>query len=83
MKKVKKPKLQIIDIEQSVNKLEASIFLYFLLLVLFFVTTVLVGRIARSSGFFVFAGTRTPIASFAGVFSSLSNICVILLVVFF
>ena len=83
MKKVKKPKMQIIDIEQSVNKLEASIFLYFLLLVLFFVTTVLVGKIARSNGFFVFAGTRTPITSFAGVFSSLSNICVILLVVFF
>lgn len=76
-----------LTIEKTLNKLSAekkvSPLLYVLLIVMFCVSSVLVGRVARSTGMLTFAGKATPIASFAGVLSSLSNICVILLVVFF
>lgn len=56
---------------------------YFLLVFIYLLTSVIVSMIARSGGFIRIGGNQAPISSFTGIFSSLSNICVIFLVVFF
>ncbi|MBR1910740.1 MAG: EAL domain-containing protein [Treponema sp.] len=54
-----------------------------LLLVIYVLTTMCVTKSAQSKGFITLSGARIPIPLFTGVFSSLSNICIIFLVVFF
>ncbi len=54
---------------------------YAILLIIYIVATVVVNRITRSSGMWMIGEQSVPIASFAGIFSSLANICLILMVI--
>ena len=56
---------------------------YWRLLILYFVTSAIVSISANSTGLVIIAGTRLNIYSFAGVLSSVANICVILLAVYY
>ena len=58
-------------------------FWYAILLLLYIFAYILIVRISRSQEFIDFAGFHTPISSFTGVFSSLSNICLLIMVVLF
>lgn len=56
---------------------------FILLIILYFLTAFTLTRVARSSSVITIAGYPTPVYSFAGIFSSLSNIFIIFLVVFY
>ena len=58
-------------------------FWYAILLLLYIFAYILIVRISRSQEFLDFAGFHIPISSFTGVFSSLSNICLLIMVVLF
>lgn len=56
---------------------------YILHLILYVVGNVVVNSVANSSKVFFFAQKPLPISSFAGVFSSIGNLCIISLVILF
>ena len=56
---------------------------YILILLLYIAATITLRNVAGSQSGITILGTPAPLSAFAGVFSSLSNICVIFLVVFF
>ncbi len=60
-----------------------SILVYLFLLVVYLCASVLVSRVARSEGAFMINGNAIPLSALTGVVSSIGNICIILLVVFF
>ena len=66
----------------SLNKEPPKVF-FFIILLLYFLTYIILARVAHSKGVVVFLGVPVPITLFSGVFSSLSNICIIFLVVLF
>lgn len=53
------------------------------IVLLYFIVTFITTATARSQGTVMFFGLPAPVSSFTGIFSSLANICIILLVVFF
>ncbi len=61
----------------------ASITVFFLLLAIYISTSYSVTVVARSQNAVLIGSRSIPIASFAGVVSSIGNICIIFLVVFF
>ena len=56
---------------------------FFILLLLYFATYFMTARSSRAQGAVMFLDYPIPISSFAGVFSTLSNFCIIFLVVFY
>ena len=74
-------------IEKTLNNLtsrkKAHIVFYFLLLALFEVANYFLKSTVTSKEVFMLGNTPIPIASLPGVFSSIANICLILLVVLF
>ena len=56
---------------------------YILILLLYIAATITLRNVAGSQSGITILGTPAPLSAFAGVFSSLSNICAIFLVVFF
>ena len=62
---------------------EAPKFLFVALTLLFLLASVFVSRASRSQTVVMLAGKPLPISTLAGVLSSLSNICIIILVVFY
>ena len=73
-------------LQQTLNNLSAKsrapLSVYFVLLALYFIATIIVSRSAGSDATISMGGQHIPVFLFAGVFSSLSNICVILLTVY-
>ena len=61
---------------------EAPASVFILLIILYIAASIVVSVVAGAKGIVLLAGNPIPIYAFAGVFSSLSNICVILLVVY-
>lgn len=56
---------------------------FYLLVAVFIASTTITAIVARNLGVIRIADSFAPISSFAGVFSSLGNICLIILVVFY
>ena len=56
---------------------------YIVLLIIYIVATLLLHRVSGAEGAIVVGGRGVPVQIFAGVFSSLANICVLLLAVLF
>ena len=56
---------------------------FILLLICLFLAAVFIRRTATSTGIIMIGDSTIPIASFAGMFSMLTNICLIFLVVFY
>ena len=75
-------------IEETLNRLylskrSAPKAAYFALILLYLLTVIIIGITAGSDKELLIAGQPVPIYTFAGVLSSLSNISVIFLAVFF
>lgn len=62
---------------------EPSLIGYWILIILYMAVAFVVSRVSRSVDVFHIGDSVIPFSAFAGVLSSLSNICVILLVVFY
>ncbi|MBR6400195.1 MAG: EAL domain-containing protein [Firmicutes bacterium] len=58
-------------------------YIYYILIAVYIVTAFITSVTARSTGYFTIGESRLSIYAFAGVFSSLSNICIILMTVLF
>lgn len=56
---------------------------FVLLLVLYVITNYFVTKASHDRTMVIFLGNRLPVASFAGIFSALGNICITFLVLFF
>ncbi|MCR5427613.1 MAG: hypothetical protein K6F16_01320, partial [Lachnospiraceae bacterium] len=70
--------------ESNLKHKEAPFFVYVLLLVLYIGSYIVLRLAARNSGVMVPLGrARLPVAAFTGVFSAISNMCLIFMVVFF
>ena len=54
---------------------------YIAFLFIYILASVLITIVSRSNGTMLINGNRIPLSAFAGVFSSLSNICIIMLVI--
>ena len=54
---------------------------YIAFLFIYILASVLITIVSRSDGTMLINGNRIPLSAFAGVFSSLSNICIIMLVI--
>ena len=54
---------------------------YIAFLFIYILASVLITIVSRSNGTMLINGSRIPLSAFAGVFSSLSNICIIMLVI--
>ena len=58
-------------------------FVFIILLLIYFGSNVAINLISRSEGTIPFMGGRISLSAFTGVFSSIGNICIIFMVVFF
>ncbi len=85
MKKDNAPKLGTIErtLESLSTRKRTSKVYFFILMILYISTTLLISHIARSQDMIQFAGLMIPVSAFTGVLSSLGNICIILIVVLF
>ena len=86
MKKDNPPRRQ--TIEETLNRLylskrRAPKAAYLALILLYLLAVIIIGTTAGSAKDIIIAGQPVPIYTFAGVLSSLSNICVIFLAVYF
>ena len=77
-----------ISIERTLDRLsgnrQLSIRVYLIALLLYFAAHIMTVVMARTQGqMLVIMGTPIPYSTFTGVFSSLGNICIIIMVVFF
>lgn len=70
-------------LDSITSKKRAHIVFYFLLLILFEVANYFLKATVTSTEVLFFKGIAIPVASLPGVFSSLANICIILIVVLF
>ena len=68
--------------ELSVNK-KAPIYGYIILLLIYLITNSLVRRVAGASGALMVNGNAVPYPAFAGVFTAVANIAVIMIVVYY
>ncbi len=66
-----------------ISKKSAPKALYWILFFLYLFTSFIIGRTAGSTETILIAGIYVPVYTFAGVLSSLSNICIILLAVYY
>ena len=62
---------------------EAPKSLFVLLLLIYFISNVMMSRIARLDFNLLMFGNRIPITAFTGCFSAVANMCIIFMVVFF
>ena len=70
--------------DSNLKHKEAPFFVYILLLLLYIGSFIILRLTARSSGAMVSLGrAKLPVAAFTGVFSAMSNMCLIFIVVFF
>lgn len=69
--------------EEAKSLKPISFFIFALIIALYFVTGIGASHFAVQRGFFEIWGRRMPLASLAGVFSSVSNIFLISMVVFY
>lgn len=58
-------------------------YIYYILIALYIATAIITSATARSTGYFTIGEDRLSFYAFAGIFSSLSNICLILMTVMF
>ncbi len=65
------------------KKKEPHIIVFFLLLALYFAATFFLIRARQTDGAIMLAGGAVPFQVFTGVFSSIANICIIFLVVYY
>ena len=87
MKKTEDNETKMI-MEQTLDRLyarkgEASTWCYVLLVVLYLFATGIVSVTAASGSAFTFFGIHIPLYTFAGVFTALANICVLILTMYF
>ena len=75
------------EINETVKKLshkkDAPKFVFLIILVLYALVSVALRKVASDRSMVFLFGARMPVQSFAGVFSSISNVCLIFLAVFF
>lgn len=75
------------DINGTIKKLshkkDAPKFVFAIILVLYVAASVALRKVAGDRSMVFLFGARMPVQAFAGVFSSLSNVCLIFLAVFF
>lgn len=75
------------EINETVKKLshkkDAPKFVFAIILVLYIAASVALRKVASDRSMVFLFGARMPVQSFAGVFSSISNVCLIFLAVFF
>ena len=75
------------DINGTIKKLshkkDAPKFVFVIILALYLAASIALRKVASDPSMIYLLGVRIPIQAFAGVFSSLSNICLIFLAVFF
>lgn len=75
------------DINGTIKKLshkkDAPKFVFAIILVLYVAASVALRKVAGDRSMVFLLGARMPVQAFAGVFSSLSNVCLIFLAVFF
>lgn len=75
------------EINETVKKLshkkDAPKFVFAIILVLYIAASVALRKVASDRSMVFLFGARMPVQAFAGVFSSLSNVCLIFLAVFF
>ncbi len=71
--------------QETTNRQSNTVYhiVYFLLLAAYLLTMVAIPRMSRSDGAFLIRGMSVPAAACTGVVSSLANICIIFLAVFF
>ncbi len=69
-------------LDDLTRRTEAPTGLFVLLLALYFAASVIVSVTAGSQKTFMFGSSPVSVYTFAGVFSSISNLCIILMVVF-
>ena len=73
-------------LEKTLSSLEARRqapgYVVILLLLLYFIASLTVSTAASSHTDFVLGDIRIPLYTFAGIFSALSNLCIIFLVIF-
>ncbi|MBQ9626136.1 MAG: hypothetical protein IJR40_03065, partial [Treponema sp.] len=85
----KKPfeQVRVNDINGTIKKLshkkDAPKFVFAIILVLYIAASVALRKVASDRSMVFLFGARMPVQAFAGVFSSLSNVCLIFLAVFF
>ncbi|MBR5095563.1 MAG: EAL domain-containing protein [Treponema sp.] len=75
------------DLDETIKKLshkkDAPKFVFAIILVLYVLASVALKKVASDLSMVFLFGDRIPIQAFAGVFSSISNVCLIFLAVFF
>lgn len=75
------------DLNETIRKLshkkDAPKFVFAIILVLYVAASVALRKVASDRSMIFLFGARMPVQSFAGVFSSISNVCLIFLAVFF
>lgn len=78
-----KKKLMQQSIDNISGKKSAPFFMFVVLIVLYIIASIIVSSTAGSTEFIEIKGTKLPFTAIAGVFSSLSNICIILIALYF
>ena len=75
------------DLDETIKKLshkkDAPKFVFAIILVLYIAASVALRKVAGDRSMVFLFGARMPVQAFAGVFSSISNVCLIFLAVFF
>ncbi|MBO7121760.1 MAG: EAL domain-containing protein [Treponema sp.] len=75
------------DLDKTIKKLshkkDAPKFVFAIILVLYLLASIALRKVASDLSMVFLFGDRIPIQAFAGVFSSISNVCLIFLAVFF
>lgn len=86
MKNLSPEKSRTSNIEKSLDNIigrKPSKIGFFVILALYFTAYILLRIVSSRHGFINFAGQKISTSAFTGVFSSISNICIIILVVFY
>lgn len=86
MKNLSPEKSRTSNIEKSLDNIigrKSSKIGFFVILALYFTAYILLRIVSSRHGFINFAGQKISTSAFTGVFSSISNICIIILVVFY
>ena len=84
IKKDKKGTNRLLErtMERLAKKRQAPVYVFVLLLLLYFAASIIVSFTAGSQEVVMFGGNPLYIYTFAGVFSSVANLCVVLMVIF-
>ncbi|MBR1470263.1 MAG: EAL domain-containing protein [Lachnospiraceae bacterium] len=78
-----KPGILAHTVDNIMTRRKMPVSVFIVLMVLYIVTNMVVSRVAGSQGVIRISDSVIPLQTFAGVFSSMANICVIFMAVYF